>query len=136
MALALVISACTGPPSTPTTTTAPPDPAAAVDVFSVTLPPRGRGSYAFPAPGNANATFTLASLTNPPTGRPVSATLQLGIGVPAGEGCSVANAVTASPGLRAQLASPVVIGTYCIQLSDTDNALTSAVNFAVRIQRP
>ncbi len=137
--LALVLAACSNnTPTTPTitTTATTADTAAAVEVFSGTLSPRGVGFYSFQATGNANATFTLASLVNPTTGRPVTANLQLGIGIPAGEGCSVTNAVSAAPGLQAQLTSPVVIGTYCVQVADTSNSLASAVTFAVRIQRP
>lgn len=136
--LVLAVAGCSNnTPTTPTiTTTATTDTAAAVEVFSGTLSPRGTGFYSFQATGNANATFTLASLVNPTTGRPVTANLQLGIGIPAGEGCSVTNAVSAAPGLQAQLTSPVVIGTYCVQVADTANSLPSAVTFAVRIQRP
>lgn len=122
--------------TTPTTTsTTSSTTAAALEVYSGTLSPRSSGFYAFQATGAANATFTLASITNPTTGRPVSATLQMGVGVPAGEGCSVATSVAATPGLVAQLTAPVVVGTYCVQVADA-GSLTAAVNFAVRIQRP
>jgi len=117
-------------PASPSTT-----PTAAVEVYSGTLQPRQLGFYSFQSTGSGNASVTLASLTNAATGRPLDLAVQVGVGIPAGEGCGVTNAVTATPGLSAQLNHPVVAGTYCVQVLDV-GSLSGAVNFAVRIQRP
>ncbi len=119
-------------PTTPTTGTST---AAAVEIYTGTLQPRALGFYSFQATGTGTASITLGSLTNAATGRPLDAVLQIGVGTPVGEGCSVTNATTTPPGLAAQLNHPVVIGTYCVQLLDPGN-LATASNFAVRIQRP
>lgn len=130
-ALVLGTIAC-GDDPVPTT---PTDTSGQVEVFTGSLAPRGVGFYSFQTTSSANASFTLASLTSVATGRALGTSVQLGIGIPAGEGCSIANATSASPGLIAQLTHSVAPGTYCVQVSDIGN-LTAPANFAVRIRRP
>lgn len=131
--LAIAAAACgnNDTPTTPTTTPA----AAAVEVYTGALQPGQLGFYSFQATGTGTASFTFASLTHNATGRTLDAALQIGAGIPAGEGCAVTNAVTTGPGLVAQLNHPVVAGTYCVQVLDPGN-LSAAVTFAVRIRRP
>lgn len=120
---------------TPTAPTTPSTTAAAVEVYTGVLQPGQLGFYSFQATGTGSASFTFASLIDRATGRTLDLPLQIGAGIPAGEGCGVTNATTTGPGLAAQLNHPVVAGTYCVQVLDPGN-LRAAVNFAVRIRRP
>jgi hypothetical protein len=124
-------AACGGDsPVTPTTTAT----TATTEVYSGTLAAGGAGFYSFNVLTAGSVSVTFASLTDA-NGRPFSAPLTVGLGVPAGEGCGVTTSVSASPGLSAQLSSMAAVSTYCVQLSDA-GALTAPANFGVRIVHP
>lgn len=131
-AVALAFGACGNPdpPQSPTTT-----PTVISEVFTGRLSPGGSAFYAFRANTSASASYTLASLTLPGSGRAVDTVMTLGVGVPAGEDCNVTSSTLAAPGLAPQLSSNVSPGVYCVRISDP-GTLTTATNFAVRIQHP
>lgn len=130
--VALAFGACGNPdpPQSPTTT-----PGLISEVYTGRLTPGGSGFYAFRANVSASASYTLASLTLPSSGRAVDAVITLGVGVPAGEDCNVTSSTLAAPGLAPQLSSNVSPGVYCVRVSDP-GTLTTVTNFAVRIQHP
>ena len=61
--------------------------------------------------------------------------MELGFGIPAGEGCNTTSTANVSPGLSAQMSSAVNTGIYCARIADIGN-LPSATSFAVRIVHP
>jgi hypothetical protein len=132
LVLTAFAAACGSDDSTvaPTATTTTPT----TEVYSGTLAAGGAGFYSFNVSTAGTVTVTFASLTDA-NGRPFLTPLTIGLGVPAGEGCSVTSSVTAPPGLSAQLSSMAALSTYCVQLSDA-GALTAPANFGVRIVHP
>ena len=133
LGLACALPACgnSDPVQTPTATA----PSTTTEVYAGTLSPRGSTFYSFQVSSSANANITLASLTNPATGRALDAILTLGLGVPAAEDCSVSSSTLAAPGLAPQLTTSVSPGIYCVRLSDPGN-LAVPVSFGVRIHHP
>jgi hypothetical protein len=129
----LVASAC----SNSTTTTAPT--AATVptstEYFAGTLAPGGSMFYSFSVTTAGETDVTLASTTAAKVGQASSIPLQIGIGSPYGQGCSMVRAIKTTPSLSAQLSNATGVGTYCINVSDS-GALAGNVLFAVRIVHP
>lgn len=106
-----------------------------IEIFTGRLTPGGSAFYSFQVGAPETASYTFASLTQPTTGRALNTVLMLGVGIPAGEDCSVSNSTLAAPGLGPQLSASITPGIYCVRLSDP-GTLTAAANFAVRIQHP
>ena len=132
LALSLVgLAGCSNDTTTPTDTT----PLTTTEVYLGTLNRGGTGFYSFNVTNSGTAALTLASLSNPATGRVLDTTLELGLGVPAGEGCNATSTMNVSPGLSAQLSSAVTTGIYCARIADIGN-LGAAASFAVRIVHP
>jgi hypothetical protein len=132
LALALTsLSGCSDNTTTPTDTT----PLQTTEVYLGTLNRGDSGFYSFNVINSGTAALTLASLSNPATGRVLDTTMELGFGVPAGEGCNATTTVNVSPGLSAQISSAVTTGIYCARIADIGN-LGSATSFAVRIVHP
>ncbi|MGE0448820.1 MAG: hypothetical protein AB7Q29_04480 [Vicinamibacterales bacterium] len=115
-------------PVTPTETQAQ----SYIDVYTGQLGVGATGFYAFTVVAPGTAAITLGSVTDAASGRALDTALELGIGIPAGQGCHVTRAVTVSPGLAAHLQQPLTDGVYCVQLRDVGR-LRVLVNFGVRI---
>ena len=132
LALALAsLSACSNDTTTPTDTT----PLLTTEVYLGTLNRGESGFYSFTVANSGTAAISLASLTDAATGRVLDTTLELGSGVPAGEGCNTSSTMNVSPALSAQISNAVNPGIYCARIADIGN-LRSAASFAVRIVHP
>lgn len=103
-----------------------------LDIYKGTLNVGATGFFSFSvnAPGTTAVTF--GNLLDAATGRTLETPLELGIGIPAGEGCHVTTAVTTVPGLKAQVLQPLTAGVYCVRLRDTGQ-LPVPATFGVRI---
>lgn len=102
-------------------------------LFSGTLQPRGTRFYSYTLANAGTVSAMLASLERGST--PMTNTLELGIGVPAGTGCAVQNAVIISSSLLPQLRQDTAAGTYCVRIADT-LGLPVAMNFTIRVIYP
>jgi hypothetical protein len=132
MTLALIpLAGCGNDTTTPTSTA----PLRTTEVYSGTLNRGESGFYSFNVVNAGTADITLASLTNTTTGRVIGPTMEVGVGVPAGEGCNTTTTMNVSPGLSAQISTTVTNGIYCTRIADIGN-LGGATAFAVRIVHP
>jgi hypothetical protein len=122
-----------GNDDTPTTPTTPAGPL--TEVFSGTLEVQGSNFFSFTVATQGQVSITLASLLATRPGPALNTVVGLAVGTPLGTDCTVTNAVTASPGLTAQLVNSLTPATYCARISDVGN-LTGPVNFTVRIVHP
>ena len=89
--------------------------------------------YSFNVGGSGGTvSINLASLS--PLDKPgvLPETVQLGYGVPAGEGCDVRQAVPTAPALVSQLTETLTIGTYCASITDA-GGLTEPANYSIRV---
>jgi hypothetical protein len=105
----------------------------AVQTFSGTLAVGGSSFYSFTVPKDGPASLTLLDLQE--DGASSEAAISIGLGTPAGVGCSVSTAVTVSPGPTPQLTSTVGPGVYCAKVADVGN-LSGPGRFSVNITRP
>lgn len=104
------------------------------ELFAGTLAAQGSSFYAYTVSQSGTVSVTLASVTA--ANRSVAGTtLGLGIGIPAGMGCSATMSMNAVAALTAQLVSEAAAGVYCVNLVDVGNVV-EPVNFAVRIVHP
>lgn len=129
---ALVTCGCgdgAGNPTAPTTTSAEP----LTVLFSGTLQPRGTRFYSYTLSKAGTVSAMLASLERGPA--PVTNSLQLAIGTPAGTGCSPSLVTVASPSLIPQLKQDFAAGTYCVRIDDTEG-LPAPLNFTIRVVHP
>jgi hypothetical protein len=58
--------------------------------------------------------------------------MQLGYGVPAGEGCAIQKSILATPALTSQLTATLRDGRYCASIADVGN-LKEPANFSIRV---
>lgn len=142
IALILAIAACssdtaTSPSSTSTSTsTSSSTPSASTERFDGILFPMATAFYSFNVGGSGGTvSINLASLS--PLDKPgvLPETVQLGYGVPAGEGCDVRQAVPTAPALVSQLTETLTIGTYCASITDA-GGLTEPANYSIRVTHP
>ena len=121
---------CGGDAETPTsaTSTAP-----ITILFSGTLQPRGTRFYSYTLATAGQVSAMLASLERGVT--PVTNTLELGIGIPAGTGCATTITSMTSTSLIPQLKQDFGAGTYCVRISDTDG-LPVPMNFTIKVVHP
>ena len=104
--------------------------------FDAILNPRASAFFSFQVGGNGGAvSINLASLS--PIYRPgaLPIAVDIGYGVPVGEGCELRKSVQTAPGLTSQLTDSLTIGIYCASITDLGN-LTEPVNFSMRITHP
>jgi len=99
--------------------------------FTGTLTVNGQRFYAFNAPSGSAVSVLLANLRTADTPALPSTAVGLGVGIPAGTGCAVANSVVTTPALTSQFQASVDSGIHCVAIFDT-GALTEAVSFAIR----
>lgn len=103
-----------------------------LDIYTGTLEVGATGFFSFPVNTPGTTAVTLGNLLDAATGRVLDTPLELGIGIPAGEGCHVTTAVTVPPGLKAQVLQSLTAGVYCVRLRDVGQLRTRAT-FGVRI---
>ncbi len=102
--------------------------------FDGVLEPGGASFYSFTTTFTGPVQATLQSVTAPGRPEAVSVPLNVGVGVPRGEGCVVSESVEAAAGLVAQFVSgSLAPGTYCLSVRDTGSRLPVTVTFAVRL---
>lgn len=124
-------SSTTSPtPVTPTQTPAAPS---ITETFAGTLAVGGSRFYSFSVGQYGTVNVTLAQLTG--AFDPVTTTVVLGLGRPAGTGCGVATTATATPSDTPQASSTLDAGVYCVRISDTD-VLTAPATFSITIAHP
>jgi len=102
--------------------------------FAGTLQVRGSGFYSIVVSQAGPVSLTLAAVQTP-GGAALTTPVGIGVGIPAGTGCTRFLSQTTPPGLAAQLTTTLNPGTYCASVFDAGN-LTGAVNFAMRIRYP
>src|SRR4051812_40619175 len=114
-------------PSTTTTATS------STERFDAILQPGTTAFYSFiVAQTNGSVAINLASLS--PLTRPgvLPVAMQIGYGVPAGEGCDIQKAIVTTPALTSQLTATLRDGTYCAAITDLGN-LKEPANYSIRI---
>jgi hypothetical protein len=139
IALILAIAGCssdtaTSPSSTSTSSSS--TPSSSTERFDGILFPMATAFYSFNVGGSGGTvSINLASLS--PLDKPgvLPETVQLGYGVPAGEGCDVRQAVPTAPALVSQLTETLTIGTYCASITDA-GGLTEPANYSIRVTHP
>ena len=103
--------------------------------FDAILLPRTSAFFSFQVGGTGSVSINLASLSALARPGAVPAVMEIGYGVPAGEGCSIQNSVQTTPGLTSQLTGTLAAGIYCANIADIGNLIDS-VNFSMRITHP
>jgi hypothetical protein len=129
---AVVMCACGDNAETPTSatsTTAEP----ITILFSGTLQPLGTRFYSYTMTSAGTVSAMLASLERGST--PMSNSLELGLGIPAGTGCATSVASNTNTSLIPQLRQDFDKGTYCVRISDKDG-LPAAMTFTIRLVHP
>lgn len=105
-----------------------------VEPFTGMVAVDGTRFFSFVSPHQGVITLTLLTLTE--NGEATSATVNVGLGAPAGTGCIVGvNTITTGPGNSAQLSVAIPAGTYCARIADVGN-LTATASFAINISHP
>jgi hypothetical protein len=112
--------------TTPTTST---------ERFDAILVQRASAFYSFQVNSSGSVSINLASLSSLTRPGALSAVMEIGYGVPVGEGCNVQNSIQTMPGLTSQLTGTLPGGIYCANIADIGN-LTEPVNFTIRITHP
>jgi ABC-type spermidine/putrescine transport system permease subunit II len=82
----------------------------------VTLDPGESTFYSFTEAAAASVTVTLASVVQPGRAAALSTPMTLGMGTPAGEGCTVTDSLQATPALAPQLTVTLAAGVHCISV--------------------
>lgn len=118
-------------PTSPTSTTS----TIVTEQFAGTVSVGGTRFYSYEVVTAGTSSLTLTSLSAPGSRVPSSAQVQIGVGIPAGEGCAVSQSVTTAPGLTAQLSISQAVGIYCTSITDA-GALTGDTDFIIRIVHP
>lgn len=129
-ATAAVCAGCGDSSETPTSPTAS-EPRAIL--FSGTLQPRASRFYSYTLTTSGTVTAMLASLEQ--NGAPASHALELGLGIPAGTGCTATLTSTTAAALTSQLRHDANAGTYCVRIADT-SGLPEPMNFTIRVVHP
>jgi hypothetical protein len=118
-------------PVAPTLTETP----LSTELFTGTIGPRESRFYSFEVFSGGTVTVMLASISGGPLGPTYNGTMQLGMGIPEAEDCSVAAPLVTRPALTPQISQSAKGGFYCVRLADI-GGLPSAMNFAIRIVHP
>jgi hypothetical protein len=129
----LLLTGCSkDTPTTPSTgtTVAPPS---VTETWENTLAVGGTRFYSFPVSLNGTVNVTLSSLRE--GGADSAAQVSLGVGVPAGTGCSANTPTGYSAGADPQLSSTYSPGIYCVKIGDPGN-LTTPAAFRIVIAHP
>ncbi|HTM02915.1 MAG TPA: hypothetical protein VL173_05390 [Vicinamibacterales bacterium] len=129
--LALLTGACgsdsaTAPSSATSTTST-----AGYEGFEATLDQRGSSFFSFNVTAAGAAGVMLASIVRQGQFTPLAVHLRVGLGIPAGEGCSITESVDVLPALTPQLTTTLPVGIHCISVEDIGE-VTSTVIAAIR----
>lgn len=139
MVLAVCLYTCLAAACADSSSTTSPTPTTvtlSTEIFAGTLEPGGSAFYSFSVSRGGAVTLNLASLTTGASIRTVStASVVLGLGIPAGTDCALLTSTETAAGLAAQMTIERTAGTYCARVHDTSQ-LTHPVNFAIRIVHP
>ncbi len=133
LVIVIAVSAACETPEIPIT--GPTEVVIATEHFRGGLQVGGVRFYSFRVQEGGTVTVTLASITTPPFGFPVSASLRLGLGIPQGTGCALSKQVTAAASLNAQLTELATPGIYCVEIADIGE-LREPITFAARFTHP
>jgi hypothetical protein len=126
--IALLGAACGNGATAPSTTTTP-----TTERFDAVLTPGTSAFYSFMlTTTNGTVGINLASISSLTAPGVLAIPMQIGYGVPAGEGCQVMQSIIAAPALISQLNVTLRDGTYCVSIADIGN-LTQPVNFTIRV---
>jgi hypothetical protein len=87
--------------------------------------------YSFTVTSAGTVNVTLASVVKPGRSAALATPLRIGLGTPAGEGCTVTDAVEAAPALTPQLSVTMATGIHCVFIADTGQ-ISGTVIAAVR----
>lgn len=120
--------------TSPTTTTTTASSTITV-TYSGTLAVGGSRFYSFTNNAAGSVTAFLASVTSPDTKLPVAVPLEIGVGVPAGTGCSTTTTQMVTPGLVSQMSTSLAAGVFCLRVADAGQ-MRAPVSFAVRFTHP
>jgi hypothetical protein len=132
--LAALTAACgddtaTSPTDTDTTATG------TTVTYTGTIEVGGSRFYSFTNNAAGSVTAVLASVTAPDTRLPVSAPLEVGVGIPAGTDCATTTTQVVSPSLVSQMTVSLAAGVFCLRVADAGE-LKAPVTFAVRFTHP
>jgi len=127
---ALAAAGCAEELETPTSASST-DPVSIL--FNGTLQPRSTRFYSYTLTTAGQVSAMLASLEQGQT--PMSNTIELGLGIPAGTGCAVQTPLAVRTSLIPQIKQEFGIGTYCVRIADTEG-LPTAMRFTIRVVHP
>lgn len=130
----LLCAGCGDDTSTPTSASSATAVALTSTVFAGVVQVSGSRFFSYTVGTPGTVTVMLASLTTG-AGAVAAHRLELGIGIPAGTGCSVQQVTTTAPTLVPQLTQDATAGTYCVNVADAEG-LPAPMNFAIRIVHP
>jgi hypothetical protein len=131
LAMVLLAGACEESPTEPRGN--PLTIARIIESFTATVPVGGEVFYSFNSPKEGLIQLTLLELTVNGVGS--TAFINMGIGTPAGTGCSVVDSRTIQSGVSPQFEDVFPAGVYCVRLFDIGD-LTEAALAAVNISHP
>jgi hypothetical protein len=125
------ISGPSGTASSATTATVAPS----TEAFEATLSIGESTFYSFTVGTAGSVAVTLASIVQ--VGRPaaVATPMRIGLGTPAGEGCTISDTVDASAALKPQLTVSQSAGIHCVSIADAGQ-LTGPAIVSVRFAHP
>ena len=139
VALCLAVTAgCKRGSTSTTSATAVPVAATVTETSSNTVAVGGSVFYSFPVPqyGTVELTLTDVQPVRPnPDFDPSVEELSVGIGAPAGVGCTLASSITTAPGSTVQLSGAYGPGIFCIKVFDS-GLLTAPVVFTAKVAHP
>ena len=105
-------------------------------VFEGTLAMNGSAFYSFNISQAGIVSTNLASLVLVGHREALTVPVRIGVGIPKGEGCALAQSTDVAPALIAQLNAPLSsTGIYCVGISDI-GALTASAVFSIRFSHP
>lgn len=134
--LAMLLSqGCSDSPTAPGEGSTAPAGTTTTRSFEATIAPRGSSFYSFTAATAGTVSVTLASVLASGSRLPSSAVVRMGVGIPAGEGCTTAETIETVASLTAQLAVTVPAGIHCIR-ADDPGTFTGPVLVSVRFTHP
>jgi hypothetical protein len=121
---------------TPTAPSTPTTPTLITRTFEGTIEPGQARFFSFNTTqsGTLSATFSSLSLIGRVAALPLA--MQIGVGVPAGEGCAVTQSADIAPALTTQFTMTVTAATtYCVNIADP-GTLPAAAAFSIRFSHP
>jgi hypothetical protein len=128
----MVASACDDGPTSPDDTTTP---STSSVVFEGTLDPDGSRFYSFSASQTGSVTVNLASLNLVGRREALTVPVQIGVGVPKGEGCDNTESLETAPALVSQFSASLNSGIHCVSVADAGQ-LPGAAIFLIRFSHP